>query len=660
MEISKSSGHPDSGGMPVTGHGGSWIRQPAATYAFLFLLAFLPYVNGLTGDFVSDDQQQILNNSYIQETSHLKQIFTRDAWGFKGAGNYSSYYRPMMNLTYLALYRIYGPVPMGYHIANTTLYALLVCWIYSLTLRWMRDPPIALMTAIVFAIHPIHTESVSWIAGITDIEASLFLVLSLWFYLGVSEPGKSARWQIAGSVAAFGLALLSKEVAIVFAPLAMVFEHFYRPGCRSLAFWVKLRRYLWLWLVVLLYLGLRTLVLGRLFAGSGAASQGLREMLFTGFAIFAKYCGKLLWPVNLCAFYEFPVRTRLLDPLVLAGIGIFGACVLLILGMHRRPLISFALLWFLATLSLALNVRWLATSFFAERYLFLPSLGFAWIAAFLGVSLWRSERARGILFRASLTVLAAILCNLAVLRIYTRNRDWRDNATLFTRTLEQEPHAVLIRILLGQIYIETGKKAAAEREWRRALEDSPENALALFELGKARLADGDVESAERLIQRAIQLSPRLDSVYLALALLREKQGRMELAEASFQKAAAISPLATNIHIEFGRFYLQQGRLREAAEEFFQGTKGVPTFDLWDQLGIVYVKLGRQEEAERAFSSALELNSFDEEAHLGLGSIYELQGKKEQAEKEYATALQMNSANRDAQAGLARLRRSSAH
>ena len=633
----------------------SWIRQPALLYALLFLVAVLPYLNSLNGGFVTDDQQQILNNPYVQQTRYLKAIFTHDVWGFLSAEHYSNYYRPLLSVTYLVLYQLYGTAALGYHIASVLLYALLVCMIYSVTRRWTRDPSLALFAAILFALHPIHTESVAWIDGLADIAVTLLLLLSFWFFLGISEPGKSPPWQTAGAALCFGLALLFKELAIVFVPLMVLFEHFYRPGHQGIPVWRKMRRYLWFGLITLLYLWFRILSLGRLLSLPSSAAPSLRETIFTGFALFARYCQKLIWPADLCAFYIFPNRTRLFDPLVLAGMGLFGIGVWLIFRLRRQPLLSFALLWFFATLGLALNVRWLATSSFAERYLFLPSLGFAWLAAFLGVSLWRSKSAHGFARRAFLTALASVLCILSVLRIYTRNKDWHDDVTLSVRTLEQEPRAVLMRIILGQAYRRSGNQAAAEREWRRALEEEPRNALALVQLGEARLVSGDLESAQQMIETAVRVSPKLTSAHLALALLRERQGRNDLAESSFRQAVALSPLNTAIRIEFGRFYLAQGRLQEAMEQFRRGTDGVPSPELWDQLGDGYRKLGQQADAEKAFHSALSLNPFDGDAHLGLGSLYESQGRKEQAGKEYELVLQMDPANRAALAGLARLK-----
>jgi tetratricopeptide (TPR) repeat protein len=634
-----------------------WTREPSAIYALLSVIAVLPYLNTLVNGFVDDDTVQVLENPFIQHAGHLRQIFTADAWAFYGASAHSDFYRPLMNLTYLVLWKIYGAVPIGYHIANLLLEAGVVCMVYAVTERWTRDRGIAFLSAVVFALHPIHAESVDWIADITDLESMLFLLLSFWLLLTL--PGRHRRrWLCsAGMALCFGLALLAKEVAILFPVVATAFEYGYRRDRNEVDPMVKLKRLIPLWIVAGVYLALRRIMLGGVVSLDSKPNAGTLETVLTGFSLFAHYIGKLFWPVNLCFLYRIPHPHGAASLALWAGVAASSLAIALTFFLWKRcPLISFGLLWLLVTLSLSLNIHWLGRGELADRYAYVPSLGFVWIVAWSGMALWNRIPKRTRVARLALAAAAALLGLVCASSIFARNRDWKSNETLYTKTLQQEPTAVRIRINLGIVYWEERHYEMAKREWRRALEDSPQNALALTNLGMAAVDEGDFAEADRDLNDAIRHSPKLNSAYMWRAELRDKQGRLADAEADFQHAADIAPLSSIVRREFGRFYDEHGRLQDAENQLQLATEGTPNYLVWDELGKVDRKLGRDDDAAKAFHGALELNPLDSDAHIGLGSIYEQRGNFTQAAKDYQAGLLMVPRDPTALAGLARMKK----
>ena len=147
------------------------LSANADTWAVLglLLLAFVPYLNALTGAFVYDDRPQLLDNPYAHSFQYLKQIFGSTVWTFQGEQGVTNYYRPLMSFTYLLGYRLFGEVAFGFHLFNLTLHAGVVLLLFGVTQRLFGDRLLSFIAAGLFALHPIHTESVAWIAGITDL-----------------------------------------------------------------------------------------------------------------------------------------------------------------------------------------------------------------------------------------------------------------------------------------------------------------------------------------------------------------------------------------------------------------------------------------------------------------------------------------------------------
>ena len=213
----------------------------ALSALLLLLLAFLPYLNSLADGFVYDDQFQVVANPYVHSFRYLGRIFGGTVWTFQGVGGISNYYRPMMTLAYLACYKLFGPIPFGFHLLNVILHAGVVLLLFAVTRRLFGDHRLALVAAGLFAIHPIHTESVSWIAGVTDLELAFFFLLTFLLYLGLPQAeasGKGLQRQLL-VLGAYVLALLSKEQALVLPAVAAAYEHFYREDRRETAWTAK-------------------------------------------------------------------------------------------------------------------------------------------------------------------------------------------------------------------------------------------------------------------------------------------------------------------------------------------------------------------------------------------------------------------------------------
>jgi len=641
----------------VTGRRGQ-CRWPAGTLlSVLVLSAVLPYANILFNAFVYDDNTQVLNNPYIQSFRHLREIFTTTVWSYVGAQGVTNYYRPVMTFGYLLCYQLFGALAYGFHLASLLLHIGVVCILFLVTARIFRDRLLALVAALLFALHPIHTESVAWIAAVTDVELTFFYLLTFWFFLRVVRPdgGRSAPLQLA-MVGSFVLAMLSKEQALTLPVLAAVYEHFYRDGRVEPKWSQKFCRYGLLWLLGVAYLLFRVRFFGALAPVQQISDLTWRQTFLSAVTLVGQYLWKLLWPVQLCAFYVFRRSTTLADPRVLAGLAgvILLAAAFVVLWRRARPA-SFGLVWLLVTLAPVLNPRWMAANVFTERYLYLPSAGFCWLIAWGWARFWERAKAGRPVRRGMLLGALFLIAALYALRTVTRNRDWRDDVTLYTKTLAVSPEAYHIRNNLGTVYWKQGNYEAAEREWHAALKLAPRNAIFLNNLGLASTKRKRYSEAVEYFQRAMCLKPNYTDPHLNLGEAYAEMGLREEAELQLRAAVALSPLNVYARNQLGKLHIEADRLAEAEEQFRRGVESEPNMVGYNGLGDIYLRWDDHNRAEQAFQRALSLDPFDSHARFNLGALYAARGRIAEAMREYQAGLETDPNNARARAALEKLR-----
>jgi len=626
-------------------------------FAILAALAVLPYLNTLGNTFVYDDIDQVLRNPYIQNFHHLREIFTSSVWSFMGDfRGTTNYYRPVMSMGYLFCYQLFGPSARGFHLASLLVNAGVVLLVFLVTLRMFRSAAVALLAAGIFALHPIHSEAVDWIAAVTELELAFFYLLTFGFFLaGARADGKfSVPLQIA-MAGSFALALLSKEQALTLPLLATLYEHFFREDRAAATRVQKFRRYGALWGLAAVYLVLRARYLGGLVPSLEPEVFGTGGLALAALALIGRYAWKLVWPAELCAYYLFPTQVAPLYPRALAGALALAiaAFIFMVLRKHNRQA-AFGVVWMLATLAPVLNVRWMTSNPFAERYLYLASVGFCWILGWAGIRCWNALSMRGWRWRAALALVAVVIATLWVVRIVARNRDWHNNVTFYTATLAVSPDAYYIHNNLGTVYWAQGNMPAAESEWRTALRLAPGSEYALHNLGLVANAQKNYPEAEALFRRALAIRPNYSDAHLDWGKTFEATGRLPEAEAEFRAAEALSPLNLRAHLALSEFYFDRRQLPEAEAEARRSVEIEPTPQGdWD-LGLVEWLKGDRRGAERAFLDAAALAPSESRSHFMLGLFYMDSNRNADAIREYRAGLQLDPKNADAIANLRKL------
>ena len=621
--------------------------RPAAVVVIL-IASIGVYLNALPGEFVYDDPTLIEQNPWITAVGHLPDIFLSNAWAFEQMQ--SNYYRPLLFVILMLDFHLFGLESWGYHLSNVLLHAgvsVLVFMVAASLLKqghrlmdepsassWQRLLP--LIAALLFALHPIHTESVAWISGMTDVSFSLFYLLA--FHLYMKAEG---RWcaSFAGSLLCFFLAALCKEPALTLPIMLFIYDALIRregdlsaDGILSM-----LKRYGPFAFVAIAYLALRTYSLGEFAPVQRHQALSSYEYFINIFPLFGQYLGKLVFPIDLNVLHVFHPISSLISWPGLAGalttLSFLGAVYFL---ARRDRVAAFCLLWIAIPLLPALYIPALGENSFAERYLYLPSFGFV---MFVSIALVRMATARR-RFIASLALPCLMIVGVAyAFATVERNLDWRDNFSLWADTIQHSPDAYIAYNNLGLAHINRNEPDQAVAILEEALRLNPAYAKSHYNLGLVFEKRGQLAVAAVQFERAVALDSRFAKASHNLGAVRSRQGLYGRAIEAYVEALRIRPDFVQAHHDLGAAYAAVGKLDMAIDQYHQALNLAPDFaEAFFGLGNAHGKKGMLEISADQFARAIELKPDYAEAHHNLGVIHAKQGKFEQAAKEYEAAL----------------------
>jgi tetratricopeptide (TPR) repeat protein len=506
------------------------------------------YVNTLGHDFVFDDVTLILQNPSVRSLDWFSIIY----WDG---------YRPVRTLTYGLNYAIGGEDPFGYHLVNIVLHGLNVLLVYSLVLLLGRSNLAAGSAGLLFAIHPVQSAAVAYISGRKDLLAAFFVLLGLNLYLR-SRNGES--WKLAIAFACFLMALLSKEVAIVFPFMLLSVDALRewnqqsdgRPSIFQ-AVISAVRRQPWLYGAFTLLAALA--LFGAIFINRASRMEGfwggsLPAHLGTSFKLFVHYLKMIVYPHPLIADYTggvFPISAGFLEPATIFAVFVVVAYIGFSLWVFRRnAYLSVGLLWIPVALAPVLQLIPFH-EIAADHFLYLPLVGASLVGG-VGVSALATRVRRK--WIGAILAMAVIGCSA---RVLVRNGDWKNRNTLWEATYKSAPDSYRANVNLGLAYYREGRSEEGLRLTLRAAELDPQQPIPLSNLGGFYLTEGmslrqegKLDEAKLLQERAIQyfssaieLDPEnpfslsnVASCYKELGLIFEEKGLPDKALEARMKA----------------------------------------------------------------------------------------------------------------------------
>lgn len=620
----KTAGKP-SVSLPQGGVGDHWLWG-----LLLAVATILVYQQAWRAGFIWDDDVYVTENKLLTAPDGLWRIwFSLDS---------PSQYFPLVYTTFRIEHALWGLHPAGYHWVNLLLHAAnaVLVWRLLLVLR----VPGAWLAAAIFALHPVHVESVAWITERKNVLMGLFFLLALLVWVKFVEASFRERWKYYGLALFFYvLALFSKTTACTL------------PAALLLILWLKGTRIDWRrlaeiapFVVLGIGMGLVTVWWERHHQGTqGELFQiGLPERFLVASRALWFYAGKLLWPVNL--IFSYPRWTisagNPLDYLWLVATAVAAA----VIGFARRyfgrgP--EVATLFFVATLSPMLGFIMLYTfrySFVADHYQYLASIGPLALAA---AGITRALDLEGINKRFLRgAIYAALLVTLGLL-------SWRqcaiyvDSDTLWRATLAKNPDSWMAHNNTAISLLGKGKVEEAIAHYNKALELDPNYSEAHFNLGNALLRLGRVDEAIAHYQKALETNPNNLPALYNLAGVLGQSGRMAEAIDHYNKILEKHPNHAAAHNNLGVALGRVGRADEAVAHYLKALQLNPSnAEAHYNLGNTLLQTGRVDEAVIHFKKALELNPNNGAAHNKLAGILRQLGQTEEAEFHSQKALEI--------------------
>ena len=599
-------------------------RPRGAEVAALLLLAVLPFLNGLPNDFTYDDGPIVRDNARIAAPSNLPEVFTTHYFG--GPLTSGTAYRPLVLLSYGVQRWTHGLVPWAFRAVNVALHAgvtaLLFAWLLAVGVP--RGPSFS--AAALFAVAAIHVEAVTSIVGRAETLAALLVLLAARLWVAAARgdgPLRLGAW--AGALVAFLAAVFVKESAVVLPGVVLLGELFAvvasvaSPRDAGAAIARRLRTrglaFAGLLLPVAVLFAVRHAVLEGFLISRQAGFTELENPLgalppplraANALVLLGRYVEKCLVPVGLAADHSgkaLPLASQVLDGKVLVALS--GLVLVLggaLLAARRRPAVPFGVLFFLGTMLPTSNVLFPIGTIYAERLVYLPSAGL--FLAAVALLLPAGEGARRLPsggFAAALAVAVLLQGGLSV----ARNRDWRDDATLYTDQVTKFPASAKARYNLAWALVRQGRREEAIGHLRTATELSPGHFEAWGFLGKLLGEAGRPSEAREARRRALALQPSHELSLWGEAMALEAEGRRADALASFDRAARAAPGSYPVAYHRARLLLETGDPARAEREVRRAVdlSGRAPEALLLKARILR-RLGRRDEATAAARQAL--------------------------------------------------------
>jgi len=630
---------------------GGWLSG-VAVFALLAALVLISYAGALGADFVYDDYFQLVENLSIRDLRNIPLFFT-DPAKTTTSMIFEEIYRPLRTTCFAVEYQLWELNPAAYHAVNLFFHLLNSFLVFLFIRRIIGAHAPALIAAALFAAHPALTEDVCWICSRSDLLCMFFYIAALLGYLRSREEAGRRRAAFYGvALAASALAMLSKEMAVTF-PAAVVAIDFRREGMKGQTpgRWLSYAPFV---VLAAVYLIIRINIMS-LFAQR--AHWG--DTPLAAAAIMAKsvayYIGILTYPFGLTVFPAIDTNVSLHDAAAVFAVVLVLGLIAAAVALRRKcPTASLGVVLFFILLLPASNIIPLK-AIVADRFVYLPSLGFFIVAAALVQGIWASENSHSRRNKALLAgAIAAIVVLLSVNTI-ARSLDWRTSVSLFESAVEVAPDSPRARAALGKELFSIGDLEAAGRQAVAALERDPRHPGAHSLLGRINHEQGRMEEAEKEFRISLEGDPDDNYTNNALGTIYKDRGMLDEALALFERSSKKQPIVWKTLNNAGSVLLEKGELSAALEYFDEALEVKPdSVEAAYNKAITLLGLNRHADATRFIEDWRSRHSDEDRLLTLLGLAYSRGGDYEAAINAYRLALEANPSDVRASAYLADL------
>ena len=660
--MDQKQGHSEPGASELLA---KYLRRPGVLLPLLGLVSLVVYSGALSFDFVWDDWPQIVNSPIIRTWSNLPRAFGSDLWYH--VARHQVYYRPLFVAWSMLNYTLFGLRPWGWHLGAVLLHVGAVAAVFWLVRRLGLEYWTSALAALIFALHPVHIEPVTWISAASDTLVTIFAALAFAAFLngrnaepsGQQNPekGKKTAWWIA-SLALLAFALLTKEMAVMFSALVALYAWLHPPqgkaslGQRALGAVMEAAPYA---VVTLAYALLRKHALLHA-TGQFDPNHGMMDVARTLPLLLSVYLRQLLIPIGITGLYYTPYVTGGILSQVFAPVVVLAAAVVGLWYWNRRegnPTVAFAGLWLLVGLAPALYLRNFGNGdFVRDRYMYLPSIGFSILAA---MALRRLPSIKGWSTQAVQVCAVLALCGGYVCASVAQQVYWSNDLLLLVRGQSLYPGNPYANAGLAKEYSQRGAHDRAIELAQSVVRDHPEYGYGPLALAEAYIRAGRFEEGRVWLDR---VNPDYAKSEMGMAALAGLYGQMGDYERAFALCSEILEKEPNLYSALyncGNIHLMDGQYRDAEQLLSRAVQLVPEQAAPKHfLGRALLQDGRNVEAQSYLLQAVVMDPKVWDYHYWLAVSFEGSGNTSAARAEYGRALQLNQDSKEAKMRLTAL------
>ena len=590
-------------------------------------------------DFINfDDDVYVTDNEFVQ-----KGLDSGNAvWAFSTF--YASNWHPLTWLSHMLDCELFGLRAGGHHVTNLVLHILNTLFLF-IVLRLMTGAVWrSAFAAALFAVHPLHVESVAWVAERKDVLSTVFWMLTIAAYYRYAKRPGTQSWLLVFILLALGLLakpmLVSLPVILLlldFWPLRRI--SFNDLKIRSSGSGPKLIRLVAEKLPLFLLAAASAVV--TFFAqrhGGTVVSMGtypLENRIANAVVSYALYLWKTLCPSRLAVFYPYKGYTLFSWQVILSVIILVAITVLVVRHRARFPYLVVGWFWYAVTLVPVIGLVQVGKQGMADRYTYIPLTGIFIIAVWGLADLIKKRRS----IKTTIISAAICMCIAFSAAAFKQVSYWRDSETLFRHALSVTSVNNVAHMNLGDVLLEKGELNEALGHYREVLSIAPENPEVFYNIGIVSALMGKADDAEKSYTEAIRFDPDLTRAYNNLGVLLSETGRYSEAAERFKAALEQDPGNVETLVNLGVALKGLGRIEEAVERYEEALRKNPDYTkAYNNLGVALVGLGRFDDAIRSYSRAIELDPAYADACYNLANAFARRGNYDEAVTYYERAL----------------------
>ncbi len=624
---------------PPQGSPRHWWTTPAICL-FLAVIVWVVFGQTMHYEFINyDDDRFVYENPTVTAGLTLKGIAS--SFSYANSDNLI----PLTSISHMVDWQLYGRNAGGHHLTNVLLHAANAILLFLVLGVMTGTVWRSAFVAAVFAVHPLHVESVAWVAERKDVLSGLFFMLTLWAYARYAKQGggwrPKSRFWYGLALACFTFGLMSKPMLVTLPFVLLLLDYWPLKRMESLGSGFRVRSLI-LEKVPFLLLAAADCVATILLQSQNYTIVSVQHLGFfwragNALVAYADYIWQMIYPAGLAVLYLHLGNHLPVWKMVVSASALIVISAGVVAWRRRYPYLLAGWLWYLGMLVPVIGLVQVGVQARADRYTYLPQIGLYILLTWGAVELCRSWRHQ----RAGLGAAAAVILAGLMAGAYVQTGYWKNSIPLWSHTLACTSENLMAHYNFGYALAGQGRMTEAIEQYKQALQINPDLAQPHNAWGNALVNQGKMSDAIEQYRQALQINPDLADASYNWGVTLARQGKANEAVEHFERALQINPDSANAHFEFGNALNTLGKAAEAMEHFERAVQINPDFaEAHDSLGNSLAREGKWIEAIKHYEQAVQIKPDFASAHANLGVALAGQGKLDEAIAHFNRAIQI--------------------